>query len=177
VEDRPSVEVEEEAISVTDQNWQNPSDPSQEQFVRSLGLLLMHMSSLASGASLESPFQSVSLPKVSISSYSSRIYKYLRCTDECFVLCMVYIDRVVKAHQGLEVTDLTCHRLFFISAVVAAKFHDDMYAGNDYFAKVGGLDLEELNALEAEFLQLLDWKLYVGASEYNSKLQTLRGMS
>jgi hypothetical protein len=89
---------------------------------------------------------------------------------------LVYIDRIVKSQSVIEVTDLTCHRLFFVSAVVAAKFHDDVYASNEYFAKVGGLDPVELNALEAELIRLLDWRLYVGASEYNSKLQTLRGI-
>lgn len=122
----------------------------------------------------KSCFQSVRLPKVSLSSYASRIQKYFRCTEECFVLCLVYIDRIVKYNPHIEVTDLTCHRLLLTGTMVAAKFHDDEYASNEYYGKVGGIELAELNVLEAEFLKLLNWKLCVRTADYNWFLQTLR---
>lgn len=159
-----------ESESITDLNT---SDASKEQFIKQLVACLQVKK--ASGNDCSSSFQSVSLPKVSLSSYASRIYKYFRCTDECFVLCLVYIDRIVKLHPHIEVTDFTSHRLFFISALVATKFHDDVYASNDYFARVGGMHPVEVNALEEEFLRLLDWRLCVGPSEYNLYFQTLRG--
>jgi hypothetical protein len=167
-----SAEDGHETVSVTDLNT---TDAAQEQFVRQV-VSSMQIKK-ASGKSPTSSFQSVSIPKVSLSSYASRIYKYFRCTDECFVLCLVYIDRIARAHPEIEVTDFSCHRLFFISAVVAAKFHDDTYASNEYFARVGGIQTAELNALEAEFLQLLHWRLYVGPSEYDLYVQTLRGQA
>lgn len=45
--------------------------------------------------------------------------------------------------------------------VVAAKFHDDAVCKNEYYAKVGGISVEELNEMEAHFLQLLDYHLWV----------------
>jgi len=119
-------------------------------------------------------FQSKKLPTMSLSGYASRIHSYFRCSDECFVLTMVYIDRIVKRSPDIRLTDLTCHRLLLTSAMVAAKYHDDEYASNEYYARVGGIDTRELNAMEAEFLQLLGWNLFVGASEYDWFLSTLR---
>ena len=40
-------------------------------------------------------------------------------------------------------------------------------------AYVGGVTLDELNLLEAEFLKLLDWKLWVDPSEYDNYLKGL----
>jgi len=147
---------------------------SEDHIIYGLAKLLKHMARATKPSADKSCFQSVRLPKVSLSSYASRIHKYFRCTDECFVLCLVYIDRILKWNPDIQVTDLTCHRLLLTGAMVAAKFHDDEYASNEYFARVGGIDTQELNSLEAEFLQRIKWKLYVGPTEYDWFLRTLR---
>jgi len=118
----------------------------------------------------------VTAPKVSIRKYFARIHKYFHCSDECFVLALAYIDRIAKNRPHVPFAPLTCHRLLLASCVVAAKFHDDTYVSNDHYAKVGGIELEELNALEAELLQLADWKLYVCPREYNAYLAVLFGV-
>lgn len=47
-----------------------------------------------------------------------------------------------------------------------------MFYGNHYLAYVGGVSLGELNLLEAEFLGLLQWKVWVEAdTEYEIYLQ------
>jgi len=154
------------------------ADIGAEQVVHGLAKLLKHMANLRANEGEESKcsFQSVKMPKISLSAYASRIHKYFNCSDECFVLCMAYIDRIVKCHSDIQVTDLTCHRLLLTSTMVAAKFHDDQYGSNEYFAKVGGIAVAEMNALEAEFLKLLDWKLYVGAADYEWYLQAMCGI-
>lgn len=45
--------------------------------------------------------------------------------------------------------------------MVAIKFHDDEYYKNEYYAKVGGISLKEINQLELEFLNLIGYRLYV----------------
>jgi hypothetical protein len=153
------------------------ADLAEDQIIYALAKLLKHMAretTISSPPGQKTCFHSVKLPKVSLCSYASRIHKYFRCTDECFVLCLVYIDRIVKHNPDVQVTDLTCHRLLLTGCMVAAKFHDDEYASNEYFARVGGIDTSELNSLEVEFLKLLNWKLYVRGSEYDWFLQTLR---
>jgi hypothetical protein len=39
--------------------------------------------------------------------------------------------------------------MILITTIVAVKFHEDEYYKNDYYAKVGGIMLEELNSLES----------------------------
>ena len=45
--------------------------------------------------------------------------------------------------------------------VVSAKMYDDKFAGNDFYAEVGCLDLQELNTLESVFLRKLSWDLLI----------------
>eukprot|EP00971_Amphidinium_carterae_P312010 6202150-Amphidinium_carterae.1 len=55
--------------------------------------------------------------------------------------------------------------------MLAVKFFDDVYYSNAYYAKVGGVRTKddasayfhqhEVNALEAQFLKLIEWRLHV----------------
>lgn len=47
------------------------------------------------------------------------------------------------------------------SVMLAAKFFDDKYYNNKYFALIGGIKLKELNLLEKVFLNSLDYWLFV----------------
>jgi len=145
-----------------------------DQTIFCLAKLMKAMSRPIDPSVKKSGFQSVKLPSVSLKSYASRVHDYFSCTDEVFVLTMVYIDRIIKRKPDFQLTDLTCHRLLLIGCMVAAKYHDDEYASNEYYARVGGIDTKELNQLEAEFLQLLGYRLFVGATEYEWFLDTLR---
>ena len=46
--------------------------------------------------------------------------------------------------------------------------YDDAYAGNQYYAEVGGIDVQELNSLESAFLRKMSWNLLI--PEQNMKL-------
>eukprot|EP01036_Dinobryon_divergens_P025097 gene25097-33613_t len=107
-------------------------------------------------------FQSSQAPDVTVGHYLQRIQKYSKCSDACLLLVIVYLDRlVVKKH--LQLTELNVHRLLITGILLAAKFHDDLYYNNAFYAKLGGLSLEELNKLELELLGLLDFSLCVKA--------------
>merc|ERR1719409_2507088 len=112
-------------------------------------------------------FHAIRAPQLSIHDYLMRIAKYFQCSSECFVLCLIYIDRIVKQHPEFTISNLNIHRLLVTSVMLAAKFFDDVYYSNAYYAKVGGVKTKEVNALESQFLQLIDWKLHVSPQEYD----------
>lgn len=105
-------------------------------------------------------------PSIGIAAYLSRLHKYFQCSDSCLVVSLVYIDRVVKLHPNFSVSNLSIHRLLAMSMVLSAKFLDDIYYSNAYYAKVCGLQLKEFNILEAMLLNLLCWQLDVTLEEY-----------
>mmetsp|Transcript_48720 Transcript_48720/g.89546 ORF Transcript_48720/g.89546 Transcript_48720/m.89546 type:complete len:226 (+) Transcript_48720:94-771(+) len=152
-------------------------DPGQEvemagrDFVPALANVLTHLTSLA-GAKGSKPsrvtrFHSVKPPPISIHDYLVRIQKLFQCSQECFVLCLVYIDRVVKLHPEFTISSLNIHRLLVTSVMLAAKFFDDIYYSNAHYAYVGGVKTKEVNVLEAQFLRLIKWNLHVSPKEYS----------
>jgi len=111
-----------------------------------------------------SKFHSIVKPDISIKDYLDRIRKYAGCSDACFILAAMYIERVRAA--GLSVDSLSIHRLLITSTTVAAKYFDDHYYRNSLYANVGGLTTLELNQLEWEFFTLLNLNLAYNPSDY-----------
>lgn len=148
-------------------------DPGQEvetagpEFVAALADVLTHLASLAGRPQRVTKFHCVRAPQLSIHDYLMRIAKYFQCSRECFVLCLVYIDRIVKLHPEFTICNLNIHRLLVTSVMLSVKFFDDVYYSNAYYAKVGGVRTKEVNVLEALFLQLIDWRLHVTPQEFD----------
>jgi len=121
------------------------------------------VSKLAKTSGLFSP----RAPSISIKKYLSRcIYPFFYCSDECFVLALIYIKRLTTMQPDLPVCNLSVHRMLFFAVLLATKFHDDERYSNRYYAKVGGLTIEEVNMVELKFWKMLDWKMYVEPKEY-----------
>jgi hypothetical protein len=64
--------------------------------------------------------------------------------------------------------------------MVAAKFTDDFFYKNEYYAKVGGISKIEMNALELELLKSLNYNLYISEQElmiYLDRLEAYRDVN
>jgi len=59
--------------------------------------------------------------------------------------------------------------------MVAAKFLDDLYYSNKHWARIGGLNLQEVNTLELKLLFLLSFSVGVSRDDYQEYLQGLVG--
>jgi hypothetical protein len=130
---------------------------------------------------LPTGFHAVRAPQLSLHAYLDRIATYFLCSDECLVLSLVYIDRIMKLHPEFIVNTLSIHRLLATSITVAAKFFDDDFFANSYYSRVAGVKVQELNALEAKFLYLIEWRLHVPPEEFDQYkghvLQAVQGTS
>ena len=65
------------------------------------------------------------------------------------------------------------YRLILASVLLTSKFYNDIFYGNHFVAYIGGVHLEEINLLEAEFLKFLDWRLWVDPQEYEFYMKGL----
>ena len=52
--------------------------------------------------------------------------------------------------------------------MIAHKFYSDDFYSNNYISFVGGLQLEEINFLEREFLMIIDYNLTISTDEYQA---------
>ncbi|ESW19048.1 hypothetical protein PHAVU_006G092300 [Phaseolus vulgaris] len=105
-------------------------------------------------------FHGSKAPNMSVTQYMERIFKYSNCSTSCFVIAHIYLERFFQKKSGY-LTSFNAHRLLITSIMVAAKFLDDKYYSNAYFAKVGGVSTEEMNRMEIEFLFNLEFRLFV----------------
>ena len=59
------------------------------------------------------------------------------------------------------------------AVVLAAKYNDDQFFKNVYYAKVGGISIEEMNSLETAFVELIDYNFFVKTEDFSVYLQKL----
>jgi hypothetical protein len=55
-------------------------------------------------------FQSSYAPNISIQAYLERINKYAKCSPNCFVVALIYIDRLIEM-KNIVLTSLNVHRI------------------------------------------------------------------
>lgn len=113
-------------------------------------------------------FHGLKAPSISVEKYMERVFKYANCSPACFVVAYAYLERFIHQQPGLPITSLNVHRLLITSVMVAAKFWDDAYYNNAYYAKVGGVNTLEMNRLELEFLFTLGFRLHVTVEMFDS---------
>lgn len=104
-------------------------------------------------------FHSRATPSITVLSYLRRIAKYTSLEKSCTLILLVYIDRVCQRNAGFTICSLTVHRFVCAAVVCASKALCDAFSTNGHYARVGGISLIELNMLEKEFLNIIDWKL------------------
>jgi len=121
-------------------------------------------------------FHAMRAPQITIDFYLKRIAQYSNCSAECFILALIYIDRLMRRNSRFLVNSLTVHRLIITSIMLGAKFFDDQFFSNAYFGEVGGVSSKEINMLEIDFLFMINFNLHVESNlykTYNERLLTL----
>lgn len=104
-------------------------------------------------------------PNKPINEYIQRIIRYAKPEPSTVIISLYYIDKLCDK-TDLELSSNNIHRLILSSIIIAIKYNEDDYYSNTYYAKVGGISLEELNKLEYEMLQLLDFNTYIDDQFY-----------
>lgn len=111
-------------------------------------------------------FCSTVAPGITIQAYLERFRKFSNCSDACFLVALVYLDRIVK--RGFFLTALNVHRVILTCVLLATKCWDDMYYNNSFYAQLGGVKLKEMNTLELSLTFMLGWELHVTEHIYTA---------
>lgn len=110
-------------------------------------------------------FYSKKIPTMSVQDYLRRIIKYSKVETSTLILSIIYIDRVCEREKYV-LNLYNIHRFLLASILVAIKYNEDDFYRNTQYAKIGGIDLSELNSLEDEFCRLLNFSLFVSEIEF-----------
>ena len=122
------------------------------------------------------PFSQRKIPEIPIDYYIERIKKYSKLDDSTLVLTLIYCDRICGLNN-LLLQPYNIHRLFISCCLLAIKFNEDCFYTNEYYAKVGGIDLDEMNYLERSCIELLNFDLFVDQNLYKKYVNYLLNFS
>jgi len=146
-------------------NTDDSAIPMVEVLAVVLDRLVEANADLESGAPV-TKFSAAKRPGISVRDYLVRIHTYARCSPSCFTLALIYVDRLIQ-RDGFILSNLNVHRVMITACMVSAKFFDDFYFNNAFYARVGGISAAELNDLEVDLLKRLDWNLRVTPHDFD----------
>ncbi|KAK8006467.1 nuc-1 negative regulatory protein preg [Apiospora marii] len=104
-------------------------------------------------------FHSRTAPGISVLDYLHRLAKHATLSPPLLLSMVYYIDRLCALYPDFTINTLTVHRFLITAATVAGKGLSDSFWNNTFYAKVGGVKVQELKLLELDFLYRVDWKI------------------
>ena len=143
-----------------------PSPPNEMEQLSDLLLLRLHSLLAPVPFLLPSHFFATRVPDISLGGYLDRIMEYCPTSSSAWILSFIYISRLLEKWGAGFLHEGSVHRVVLASVVLASKFCDDKYKKNSFYALVGGVTREEMNALEVELLERLEYRLYVSTEEF-----------
>lgn len=131
-------------------------------------------------------FHSRAPPSINVKDYLLRIARYTNVEPCCLLILLPYVDKganEVELIHGLSIalalthlspavcarmntftiSSLTVHRFVIAGVSVGSKALSDSFCTNGRYARVGGVSIAEMNLLEKEFCEAIDWRLTVRA--------------
>ena len=108
----------------------------------------------------EDPFSRQNPSKVTLQYFFGRIRRYSQIEKSTLIIILIYIDRVCIT-SGIILNPHNIHRLILGCLILAIKYNEDVYFNNEYYAKIGGVPLDEINTLEYKSFELIDQNLFI----------------
>lgn len=108
--------------------------------------------------------------------YAADLSREVSLSPCSLVLALIYLERLGDKNPNF-VSSIPSSQLFLISVMVASKFLNDDGEEDEVinaeWATSAKLDLSKLNELEREFLQAIDWALFVDEDDFASALERI----
>lgn len=113
--------------------------------------------------SLLTRYHSRTPPSISTHTYLARLTRFNNFNPATLLTTIYYIDLLSHQYQPyFTLNSWTVHRFLLVATMLAQKSMEDFFYTNDHYAKVGGVALHELNCLELDFLNRVDWRTVPG---------------
>ena len=111
-------------------------------------------------------FNSKKNNKINLCDYLVKIFKLTDITQSNLITALCYLDDFFICHKNIK-------KLILVSLMVAGKFYEDFHHINEHWSFVGGLELNEINNLEKNYLMKIHYKLIINEEKFNSKINEL----
>eukprot|EP00008_Paramoeba_atlantica_P011788 CAMPEP_0201489598 /NCGR_PEP_ID=MMETSP0151_2-20130828/22899_1 /ASSEMBLY_ACC=CAM_ASM_000257 /TAXON_ID=200890 /ORGANISM="Paramoeba atlantica, Strain 621/1 / CCAP 1560/9" /LENGTH=200 /DNA_ID=CAMNT_0047875235 /DNA_START=53 /DNA_END=655 /DNA_ORIENTATION=+ len=97
----------------------------------------------------------------------THLVKYSPSTSECFVVGLIYLDRLKRLHGAGFVNPHTIGQLFFLAVMIASKYYDDVCFDNDSYSKILMIKKPKLMKMEMEFLLKIGFDCSFSSGEFD----------
>jgi hypothetical protein len=111
-------------------------------------------------------FDAVGFIKMSLQDYLARICLHLDALPCELVTMMIYLNSYFQRNKNINITESNVHRFVLVSFLLAHKTIRIKPFDDTYIAQIGGIDSNELHALELKFLQDNDFHFLVKSRDY-----------
>ena len=104
-------------------------------------------------------------PSVPVKKFLERVVKYCQPEPSTFITSLIYLDNILLKTK----TKLNCmnsYKLFYTCFVLSMKFNEDRHNSNKFYAKVCGVNINDLLLIEYRALKYLDFSLFIQAETY-----------
>ena len=103
-------------------------------------------------------------PGLPLLDYLRRILHFLKLDFSTLIIAMIYIDRICK--EKVFLNEFNIHRIMIIAIYMAYTYNEDKTYDNNYLSLVSGMSKDEIITLEEDFLELIEFKLFVNDEVY-----------
>ena len=105
------------------------------------------------------------IPNISLEYYIMHLLKYTNMSISSLILAIIYIDQFCEKFRYA----LTIHNIFRILLIfiyISIKLNEDYNIKSDFYAKIAGVSIKELNALEYQMCVAMNFDFYVKTDYY-----------
>ncbi|KDE06868.1 hypothetical protein MVLG_02903 [Microbotryum lychnidis-dioicae p1A1 Lamole] len=124
-----------------------------------LDRLIQHNDRIPLTPSSLTRFHSRAPPSINVKDYLVRIARYTNVEPCCLLILLPYVDKVCARMTTFTISSLTVHRFIIAGVSVGSKALSDSFCTNGRYARVGGVGIAEMNLLEKELCEAIDWRL------------------
>ncbi|KAF9424169.1 hypothetical protein BGZ76_003548 [Entomortierella beljakovae] len=102
-----------------------------------------------------------------------KVLSATQLSSSVILLSLKYIQKLLKNNPSIHGQQGSEFRLFTVSLMLANKFLDDNTFTNKTWSEVTGISVQEINVMEMEFLNQVQFSLFVSEAEYLDWLHSL----
>ena len=177
--DNEPVEEEDSSKKEPQENYLEQNKPLISAISETLNMILEQNKSLENYKDIikqqsKMPFSANSVPEISIQDYLIRIQTYSNIEKSTLIISLIYIDRICE-NSNLNLTYFNIHRILFAAVLMSIKYNEDNFYDNKFYAEIAGVKLKELNMIENNFTDMIDFKYYVDDETYEKYKDYLEG--
>ena len=111
-----------------------------------------------------------------IFEFCANIMLLTKMEKEVIIVALIYIERLIF-NTGLLLTSRNWRKLIFTALIISSKIWDDDSLENIHFSQIfSHLKIGEINLLERNFMEMINYKVFVKFSEFMKYYLSVKNM-